>query len=131
MLVLVDPAFLRPGRFDRLIYVDAPDYESRLKILQVHTKKMPLADDVNLKHIAQLTEGYSGADLENVCREAGMQAIREKMEAFDKIEAKHFEFALNKIKSSLPTEIIQKYETMAKEITEARNIKESTADFYK
>ena len=128
---LVDPAFLRPGRFDRLIYVDAPDYESRLKILQVHTKKMPLADDVNLKHIAQLTEGYSGADLENVCREAGMQAIREKMEAFDKIEAKHFEFALNKIKSSLPTEIIQKYETMAKEITEARNIKESTADFYK
>jgi len=128
---IVDPAFLRPGRFDRLIYVDAPDFESRLKILEVHSKNMPLSDDVSLKHVAQITEGYSGADLENICREAGMQAIREKMEKLEYIETKHFEFALNKIKSSLPTEIIQRYEAMAKEITESRNIKESTADFYK
>ena len=128
---IVDPAFLRPGRFDRLIYVEAPDFESRIKILEVHTKNMPLAEDISLKHIAQITEGYSGADLENVCREAGMQAIREKMENFDKIENKHFEFALNKIKSTLPGEIIQRYESMAKEITESRNIKESQADFYK
>ncbi|MFX1493223.1 MAG: AAA family ATPase, partial [Promethearchaeota archaeon] len=128
---IVDPAFLRPGRFDRLIYVEAPDVESRIKILEVHTKNMPLTEDVSLKHIAQITEGYSGADLENVCREAGMQAIREKMEKFDKIENKHFEFALNKIKSTLPGEIIQRYESMAKEITESRNIKESQVDFYK
>jgi len=128
---IVDPAFLRPGRFDRLIYVEAPDFESRLKILEVHTKNMPLAEDVNLKHIAQITEGYSGADLENVCREAGMQAIREKMESFEKIENKHFEFALNKIKSTLPSEIIQRYESMAKEITESRNIKDTSVDFYK
>ncbi|MFX0018096.1 MAG: CDC48 family AAA ATPase [Promethearchaeota archaeon] len=128
---IVDPAFLRPGRFDRLIYVEAPDFESRIKILEVHSKNMPLAEDISLKRIAQITEGYSGADLENVCREAGMQAIREKMEKFDKIENKHFEFALNKIKSTLPGEIIQRYESMAKEITESRNIKESQADFYK
>jgi transitional endoplasmic reticulum ATPase len=128
---IVDPAFLRPGRFDRLIYVEAPDFESRIKILEVHTKNMPLAEDISLKHIAQLTEGYSGADLENLCREAGMEAIREKMEKFDKIEYRHFEFALEKIKSTLPTEIIQRYEAMAKEITESRNIKESTVDFYK
>ncbi len=128
---IVDPAFLRPGRFDRLIYVEAPDFESRIKILEVHTKNMPLAEDVSLKHIAQITEGYSGADLENVCREAGMQAIREKMEKFEKIENNHFEFALNKIKSTLPGEIIQRYESMAKEITESRNIKESQVDFYK
>jgi transitional endoplasmic reticulum ATPase len=128
---IVDPAFLRPGRFDRLIYVEAPDFDSRIKILEVHTKDMPLADDVSLKHIAQLTEGYSGADLENLCREAGMEAIREKMEKFDKIEYRHFEFALEKIKSTLPNEIIQRYEAMAKEITESRNIKESTVDFYK
>ncbi|MGB5912481.1 MAG: CDC48 family AAA ATPase [Promethearchaeia archaeon] len=128
---IVDPAFLRPGRFDRLIYVEAPDFESRIKILEVHSKNMPLAEDVSLKHIAQITEGYSGADLENVCREAGMQAIREKMEDIDTIENKHFEFALNKIKSTLPGEIIQRYESMAKEITESRNIKESQADFYK
>ena len=128
---IVDPAFLRPGRFDRLIYVEAPDFESRIKILEVHTKNMPLTEDISLKHIAQLTEGYSGADLENLCREAGMEAIREKMEKFDYIEYRHFEFALEKIKSTLPTEIIQRYEAMAKEITESRNIKESTVDFYK
>ncbi|MHA2430438.1 MAG: CDC48 family AAA ATPase [Promethearchaeota archaeon] len=128
---IVDPAFLRPGRFDRLIYVEAPDFDSRIKILEVHSKNMPLAEDISLKHIAQITEGYSGADLENVCREAGMQAIREKMENLDTIENKHFEFALNKIKSTLPGEIIQRYESMAKEITESRNIKESQADFYK
>ncbi len=128
---IVDPAFLRPGRFDRLIYVEAPDFESRIKILEVHTKNMPLAEDISLKHIAQITEGYSGADLENVCREAGMEAIREKLENLEKIENKHFEFALNKIKSTLPGEIIQRYESMAKEITESRNIKESQVDFYK
>ncbi|TFF90167.1 MAG: AAA family ATPase [Promethearchaeota archaeon] len=128
---MVDPAFLRPGRFDRLIYVEAPDFNSRIKILEVHTEKMPLAKNVSLKHIAQLTEGYSGADLENLCREAGMQAIREKMEEFDVIELHHFEFALEKIKSTLPNDIIQRYEAMAKEITESRNIKESTVDFYK
>ncbi|TKJ25696.1 MAG: hypothetical protein CEE42_06865 [Promethearchaeota archaeon Loki_b31] len=128
---LVDSALLRPGRFDRLLYVMAPDLESRKKILGVHTSNMPLANDVSLKHIAQITDGYSGADLENVCREAGMQAIREKMEDIDKIEYKHFEFALSKIKSTLPTEIIEKYEDMAKVITTSRNIKESNADLYK
>ncbi|MFX1496413.1 MAG: CDC48 family AAA ATPase [Promethearchaeota archaeon] len=127
---IVDPAFLRPGRFDRLIYVQAPDFVSRIKILEVHSKNMPLADDVSLKHVAQITEGYSGADLENLCREAGMEAIREKMEKFEKIYNKHFDFALSKIKSTLPAEIVQRYESMAKEITESRNIKE-TVDFYK
>lgn len=128
---IVDPAFLRPGRFDRLIYVQAPDFVSRLKILEVHSKNMPLAEDVSLKHVAQITEGYSGADLENVCREAGMEAIREKMEKLEKIYNRHFEFALNKIKSTLPAEIVQRYESMAKEITESRNIKEASVDFYK
>ncbi|MHA2088558.1 MAG: CDC48 family AAA ATPase, partial [Promethearchaeota archaeon] len=128
---IVDPAFLRPGRFDRLIFVKDPDYEARLKILQVHTKNMPLAEDVSLKNIAQNTVGYSGADLENVCREAGMEAIREKMEDLEKIENKHFEFALDKIKSTLPKEIVDRYENIAKQISESRTIKESQADFYK
>ncbi len=128
---IVDPAFLRPGRFDRLIYVKDPDYESRLKILEVHTMNMPLAEDVSLKNIAQNTVGYSGADLENVCREAGMQAIREKMENLEKIEKKHFDFSLSKIKSTIPTEIVDRYENIAKQITESRNIKDSQADFYK
>jgi transitional endoplasmic reticulum ATPase len=128
---IVDPAFLRPGRFDRLLFVEAPDHEGRLKILKVHTKGMPLAENISLKKFAQMTEGYSGADLENVCREAGMQAIREEMENIKNIENKHFEFALSKIKSTLPKSVIQKYENMAKQITESRNIKESKADLYR
>jgi len=128
---IVDSAFLRPGRFDRLIFVEAPDYEARLKILKVHSKNMPLDDDVSLKRIAQITEGYSGADLENVCREAGMEAIREKMIKLETIENRHFEFALSKIKSTLPREIIERYENMAKEITESRNIKETSTDLYR
>lgn len=128
---IVDSAFLRPGRFDRLIFVEAPDLEARLKILEVHTKNMPLDEEVSLKKIAQNTEGYSGADLENVCREAGMEAIREKMAELEKIENKHFEFALSKIKSTLPRDIIEKYYNLAKEITESRNIKESKADLYR
>ena len=128
---LVDAALLRPGRFDRLLHVTAPDHEARLKILRVHTKDMPLADDVSLKRITQITEGYSGADLENVCREAGMQAIREKLENLEYIENKHFEIALTKIKSTLPKELVERYEQLAKQITESRNIKESQADFYR
>jgi len=128
---IVDPAFLRPGRFDRLIFVKEPDYDARLKILQVHTKNMPLAEEVSLKNIAQNTVGYSGADLENVCREAGMEAIREKMQDLEKIEKKHFDFSLSKIKSTLPKEIVDRYENIAKQITESRNIKDSQADFYK
>ena len=128
---IVDPAFLRPGRFDRLIFVREPDYDARLKILEVHTKNMPLAEEVSLKRIAQNTVGYSGADLENVCREAGMEAIREKMEALEKIENKHFEFALLKIKSTIPKEVTEKYESIAKQITETRNIKESKSDLYR
>ncbi|MFX0001179.1 MAG: CDC48 family AAA ATPase [Candidatus Hodarchaeota archaeon] len=128
---IVDPAFLRPGRFDRLIFVEAPDVDARIKILEVHTKAMPLSEDISLKRIAQITEGYSGADLENVCREAGMQAIREEMEKLKDIKYKHFEFALSKIKSTLPKSIIERYENMAKQITESRNITETQSDLYR
>ncbi|MBN1216169.1 MAG: CDC48 family AAA ATPase [Candidatus Lokiarchaeota archaeon] len=128
---IVDPAFLRPGRFDRLIYVEAPDLKARLKILKVHTKNMPLAEDVSLQVLAEKTEGYSGADLENLCREAGMQAIREKMNDLDKIENHHFDRAILKIKSTLSREIVEKYEAIAKKISESKNIKEPSADIYK
>ena len=74
---LIDSAFLRPGRFDRLIEIPMPDEAARLSILKIHTAKMPLAGDVNLNLLASSTERYSGAELENICREAGMVAIRE------------------------------------------------------
>jgi transitional endoplasmic reticulum ATPase len=85
---ILDPAMLRPGRFDRLIYVPAPDEDSRLEILKIYTKEMPLADDVDLNSLARETKGYSGADIASLCREAGMHVLRNSttfkvsMEAF-------------------------------------------------
>ncbi|MFX1392394.1 MAG: CDC48 family AAA ATPase [Promethearchaeota archaeon] len=128
---LVDPALLRPGRFDRLLFVNAPEYNGRLKILKVHTKKMPLAKEISLEKIAQITVGYSGADLENLCREAGMNAIREKRINLEKIELKHFEKAMEKIKSTLSKEVVERHEQLAKQITESRNIRDTSADLYK
>jgi transitional endoplasmic reticulum ATPase len=97
---MVDPALLRPGRFDKLLEVPAPDAASREAILRVHTSRMPLDKDVDLKAIAKQTDGYSGADLEALCREAGMVALRENLEA-SKITAKHFAKALKMIRPSL------------------------------
>lgn len=85
---ILDPAMLRPGRFDRLIYVPAPDEDSRLEILKIYTREMPLADDVDLNSLARETKGYSGADIASLCREAGMHVLRNSttfkvsMEAF-------------------------------------------------
>jgi len=76
-LDLLDPALLRPGRFDRIIEVPLPDRQGRLEILRVHTRKVKVADDVDLEEIAALTEGMSGADIKAVITEAGYYAIRE------------------------------------------------------
>src|SRR5437879_949172 len=73
---IIDQAILRPGRFDRLIYVPAPDHTTRLNILKIHTRNMPLARDVDLEQIAHQAAGYSGADLEAVAREAGLISLR-------------------------------------------------------
>jgi len=73
---IVDPAVLRPGRFDRLIYVPEPDEKSRLEIFKIYTKNMPLTKDVDLAHLAAITKSYSGADVDALCREAAMHALR-------------------------------------------------------
>src|SRR5947199_9012628 len=77
---IIDPAILRPGRFDRLIYVPPPDHATRLQIFKIHTKNMPLARDVELDLMASRAAGYSGADIEAVCREAGLVALRQNIE---------------------------------------------------
>jgi len=105
---LVDPALLRPGRFDKLVFIPPPDEKGRLEILKVHTRKVPLAKDVNLEEIAKRTEGYSGADLEALVREAAMNALREDINAKE-VKAKHFEEALKKIPPSLSKELIDYY----------------------
>ena len=75
---LLDPALLRPGRFDRTIEVPMPDEGARLEILQIHTKKMSLSKDVNLESIARMTAGFSGADLSAVARESGIFVLRRR-----------------------------------------------------
>jgi transitional endoplasmic reticulum ATPase len=80
--------------------VPLPDKKARKAIFEVHTKRMPLDKDVDLDKLAKLTEGFSGADIENVCREAGMLAIRENLNGkkVDKVKMKHFLEALEKIR---------------------------------
>jgi transitional endoplasmic reticulum ATPase len=75
-LDMIDPALLRPGRFDRIIEIKPPNKEDRLEILKIHTKKMPLEEDVNLEQIAEITEGFTGAQLSDIVRKAALQALR-------------------------------------------------------
>lgn len=91
---ILDPALLRPGRFDRFIEVPIPNEDGRMEILKIHTKNMSLDDDVDVRLVASLAEGASGADLKAICTESGMFAIREErttvtmndfMDAIDKI----------------------------------------------
>jgi len=93
---IIDPGLMRPGRFDRHIKVDTPSEEARLAIFEVHTKDMPLASDVNLKKLAKATDGYVGADIEAVCREAAMLTLRNDMESSE-IPNKYFKEAIEKV----------------------------------
>jgi len=105
---LLDPALLRPGRIDKLIFVPPPDKRTRYEILKVHTKKMPLAEDVDLERLAEITEGFSGADLAALVKEAGLRALRESLN-IDKVHWRHFEAALQVIKPSLSKEMVDFY----------------------
>jgi transitional endoplasmic reticulum ATPase len=97
---IIDPALMRPGRFDRLVYVGAPNREGRLNIFKIHSKKMPLGADVDLNQMAELTENYVGSDIEAVCREAAMLAMRENFDAKE-VNSKHFHEAIKKVKPTM------------------------------
>ncbi len=91
---ILDPAILRPGRFDRIIEIPLPDFEGRIQIFKIHTRKMKLADDVDFKKLSEMTEGASGADIKAICTEAGMFAIREEKA---KVTLEDFERAVVKV----------------------------------
>ncbi|MBI2671478.1 AAA family ATPase [Candidatus Woesearchaeota archaeon] len=105
---LLDPALLRPGRFDRIISTNIPEMQSREKIFEIHTKEMPLAKDVDIKKLVDQTVGFVGADIEGLCREAGLLALREDIKTTE-VKMKHFEQALEKIKPSITPEQSKKY----------------------
>jgi len=135
---ILDPALLRPGRFDRLIYVPPPDKNARKDILRVHTRNVSLAEDVSLDELAEKTEGYTGADIAALVREATLRAIREEMtecmkkadqtvtkngneeriakikecmkENVPLVERRHFDIALKKVRPSVTTDMVQFYQ---------------------
>ncbi|SFP83116.1 CDC48 family AAA ATPase [Sphingomonas rubra] len=109
---LVDPALLRPGRFDELIYVGVPSAEGRRRILGIHTAKMPLAGDVDLDAVAQATDRFTGADLEDVVRRAGLVALRRSLDAHEVGQA-DFEEALKESRASVTPEMERDYEQIA------------------
>ncbi|MCI4337343.1 MAG: AAA family ATPase, partial [Thermoplasmata archaeon] len=111
---ILDEALLRTGRFDRLLYVEPPNVAGRLEILKVHSRKMPLAEDVRMTELAQRTEGYVGSDLAALCREAGLVAIRENIKA-TKVTMAHFDEALKLTHSSCDAEMLRFYEDFQKQ----------------
>jgi len=106
---ILDPALLRPGRFDRVLYVPPPDKAARLAIFKIHTREMPLDKDVDLEQLAAITEGYTGADIEAIVREAAILAARENINA-QVVSLRHFEKALAKIKPSVGAEEKAEYD---------------------
>ena len=116
---IIDTALLRPGRFDRIIHCSAPDKETRYQVFQIHTKKMPL-NGVDLKLLAEKTEGYTGADIESICREAAIQALREDMKSREVTE-KHFENALKIVRPSITKEIDEYYKKLKEQFSSARS----------
>jgi transitional endoplasmic reticulum ATPase len=121
---IIDSALLRPGRFDRLLYVPPPDYESRKQIIRIHTKKKPLADDTNIDNLATKMDGYTGADIAAVASAAVMLALREHISKYGKpqeaeehakelkIHMRHFEEAMKKIRP-LSTQELDMYKMIA------------------
>ena len=116
---VIDPALLRPGRLDRLLFVSAPTTNERLKILQVHTKNMHLDPDVDLQQIALKTENFTGADLEKLCREAGLSTLRKNFAA-RVVTAINFQESLSICHASITPEILNYYKELEHEMSNQR-----------
>ena len=123
---ILDPALIRPGRIDRILLVPAPNEDGREKILNIFTKGMPLAANIDLNALNKKLDGFTGADVETLCREAGMIALRENLRA-RKITEEHFEKATESVYPSMTPEIIKWYEAFGKKL-KSRIIQQSKED---
>lgn len=121
---LMDPALLRPGRFDELVYVTVPDLGGRRRILGIHTARMPLGKDVDLDEIAERTERYTGADLEDLVRRAGLFALREDGRDANEVRMNHFSQALNASRATVSPEMEEEYRAMEAKLKQAAMIPE-------
>jgi transitional endoplasmic reticulum ATPase len=123
---IIDIALLRPGRFDRLLYVPPPDRDSRIQIMKIHTRKKPLAEDVTIEQLADHTDGYTGADIASLSSAAAMLALREHISKYQdpnesdkrlqelRIHMHHFEEAMKKIRP-LSTQELKMYKTISEQ----------------
>jgi len=127
---IIDPALLRPGRFDRMLLVNEPDEEARRIILDIHTRNMPLKK-VNLDKMADKMVGYTGADIEGVVREAAILALREDDEAKE-VTTKHFNAALEEVTPSVTEDTVKYYAELGKKLRSRtrRKQKRSEDDLY-
>jgi len=107
---ILDPALLRSGRFDRLLMIGPPDKLGRYEILKIHASRIPNGEDVNLEELAELTEGYVGSDLDSLCCEAAMLAMRENL---DRVDMNHYREALKKVRPSVEESMISYYERIS------------------
>ncbi len=123
---ILDPALIRPGRIDRMLLVPPPDEIGRVEILKLFTKDMPLANNIDLDVLNKTLNGFSGADIETLCREAGMIALRENIRA-RKITKEHFKQATELINPSILPEVIKSYENFVEKF-KSRIIEQSKED---
>jgi transitional endoplasmic reticulum ATPase len=129
---IIDPALLRPGRFDRLLYVPPPDRDSRVQIIKIHTKKKPLADDIDIEELANHTDGYTGADIASLMSAAVMLALRDHISKYKdpkeadnhaqelKVNMRHLEEAMKKIRP-LSTQELNMYKTILEQFGKPGN----------
>lgn len=116
---LLDPALLRPGRFDELVYVTVPDKAGRRRILAIHTARMPMGSDVDLDEIAERTVRFSGADLEDLVRRAGLFALREGGGDATEVQMSHFSQALNASRATVTEEMEEEYKSIEAKLKQA------------
>jgi transitional endoplasmic reticulum ATPase len=128
---IVDPALLRPGRFDRMLLVPPPDLEARKQIFRIHTKKTPMAEDVKLDELARKTEGYTGADIASICNTAVMLSIKEHIgrakDAEDakkrakglKVARRHYDEAMQKVKP-ISNQELRMYERFSQQFADTK-----------
>ncbi|HZA08019.1 MAG TPA: AAA family ATPase, partial [Nitrososphaeraceae archaeon] len=129
---IIDPALLRPGRFDRLLYVPPPDRDSRIQIIKIHIKKKPLAEEINIEELANHTDGYTGADIASLMSTAVMLALRDHIAKYKdpkeadnhakelKVNMRHLEEAMKKIRP-LSTQELNMYKTISEQFGKSGN----------
>ncbi len=125
---MIDPAITRPGRIDRSIEVENPDLEAREKILEVHTREMPLSDDVDLAELAEELDTYVGSDIEALSREAGMRALRDDPDS-EEVSIQDFRDAMEEIQPTATEDNMQEYERMMQRMQKMES-EDDQPDYY-